>query len=82
MNVATHAGSRDVHRELAEPIRAVRRSVAELCCLALRAAVGGIPKRLSVEVLQRFPTTERTEPSAVQLHVCLYFSAVGPRVLT
>jgi FixJ family two-component response regulator len=39
-------------------------------------------KRLSVEILQRFPTTQCTQPSAVQTHVFLYFSAVSPCVLT
>ena len=50
--------------------------------LALPAAIGGFPKRLSVEILQRFPTTQRTQPGAVQPHVFLYFSAVSPGVLT
>ena len=41
-----------------------------------------VPSRLSVEILQRFPTTQRFQPSAVQPHVFLYFIAVNPGVLT
>src|SRR3979490_2454102 len=55
---------------------------ADAQSLASQAGSGGLPKRLSVDILQRFPATQRAQSGAIQPHISLYFTAVSPGVLT
>ena len=40
-----------------------------------------LPKHPSVDILQRFPTTQHTQAGAVEPYIFFYLGAVGPGIL-